>query len=138
MNRRKQRELVFLLLFENIFNEYSFEDIKEIKLLIKSFSEENFDGFVQEYFKDIMNKKEDIDNVITKFSFKWGKERLSKVSLAILRLAVYEIIYKSEIPTSVAINEAVELSKKYGTDKESAFINGLLGGVSRSLEKKNE
>ncbi|CDB24653.1 n utilization substance protein B homolog [Clostridium sp. CAG:557] len=138
MNRRKQRELIFLLLFENIFTGYSLDELKEIKFLTEEFSPEDFNDFIEKYFIEIQEKIPAIDELITKFSLKWGKERLSKVALAILRLAVYEMLYQDEIPTSVAINEAVELSKKYGADKESSFINGMLGGLSRDLEQKNE
>lgn len=138
MNRRKQRELIFLLLFENIFTGYSLDELKEIKFLTEEFSPEDFNDFIEKYFIEIQEKIPAIDELITKFYLKWGKERLSKVALAILRLAVYEMLYQDEIPTSVAINEAVELSKKYGADKESSFINGMLGGLSRDLEQKNE
>lgn len=138
MNRRKQRELIFLLLFENIFTGHSLDELKEIKFLTEEFSPEDFNDFVEKYFIEIQEKIPAIDELITKFSLKWGKERLSKVALAILRLAVYEMLYQDEIPTSVAINEAVELSKKYGADKEASFINGILGGLSRDLEQKNE
>ena len=138
MNIRKQRELIFLLLFENIFTGYSLDELKEIKFLTEEFSPEDFNDFIEKYFIEIQEKIPAIDELITKFSLKWGKERLSKVALAILRLAVYEMLYQDEIPTSVAINEAVELSKKYGADKESSFINGMLGGLSRDLEQKNE
>lgn len=138
MNRRKQRELIFLLLFENIFTGYSLDELKEIKFLTEEFSPEDFNDFIEKYFIEIQEKIPAIDELITKFSLKWGKERLSKVALAILRLAVYEMLYQDEIPTSVAINEAVELSKKYGADKEASFINGILGGLSRDLEQKNE
>lgn len=134
MNRRKQREFIFLLLFENIFTGYSWQELKEIKILENESPEEAFNGFVEEYFKEIQEKLSVIDDLIEKFSLKWGKERLSKIALAILRLAVYEIKYREEIPVSVAINEAVELSKKYGANKEAAFINGILGGFSRDLE----
>ncbi len=138
LNRRKKRELVFLLLFENAFNGYSLNEIKEIKFLNEGISQDDLNGFVEEYFSEIIEKISYIDGLISDASLKWGKDRLSKVSLTILRLAIYEIIFRDEIPTNVAINEAVELSKKYGADKEFSFINGVLGGLSKSLEKNNE
>lgn len=138
LNRRKQRELIFLLLFEHIFTGYSFEELKEIKLSTEELSQNDFGGFSEEYFKEILEKTSELDELIAKHSIKWCKERLSKVALTILRLAVYEIIFRDEIPVSVAINEAVELSKKYGADKESSFVNGILGGISRDLESKND
>lgn len=138
MNRRKQRELVFLLLFERLFTGYSLEELKEIKLLTEEFAPEDFTEFVAEYFHGVIEKAQELDALIEKFSLKWDKERLSKIALIILRLAVYEMLYREEIPTSVAINEAVELSKKYGDEKESAFINGILGGLSRHAESADE
>ena len=83
MNRRKQRELIFLLLFENIFTGYSLDELKEIKFLTEEFSPEDFNDFVEKYFIEIQEKIPGIDELITKFSLKWGKKRLSKVSLAI-------------------------------------------------------
>ena len=137
LNRRKKRELVFLLLFENVFNGYSLDEIKEIKFLNECLSPADLNGFVEEYFSEIIEKIPYIDKLIGDASLRWGKDRLSKVALTILRLAIYEMIFRDEVPTNVAINEAVELSKKYGTEKESSFINGVLGGISRSLEKNN-
>mgnify|MGYP004492632087 FL=1 len=133
MNRHEQRELVFLLTFENIFTQCSLEEIKENKLLLDVCNENDFNDFVIGYFKGITDNLSEIDEIIERNSLKWGKHRLSKVATAILRLAIYEMIYRDDIPTNVAINEAVELSKKYGADKESAFINGLLGGISREM-----
>ncbi|MBQ2792061.1 MAG: transcription antitermination protein NusB, partial [Oscillospiraceae bacterium] len=72
---------------------------------------------------------------VEKFSTKWKKNRLSRVSLSVLRLALYEMLYEESIPESVSINEAVELAKKFGGEEDSAFVNGLLGAVSRSDKK---
>lgn len=137
LNRHRQRELVFLLLFENTFTGYSLDELIEVKLLTKEFLKNDFNKFVTEYFQEILKKAPVIDDLIEKFSLKWGKGRISKVALIILRIAIYELIYRDEIPVNVAINEAVELSKKYGSDKESSFINGILGGIARDLEQKN-
>ncbi len=134
MKRRKQRELVFLLLFESIFTGYTLEEIKEHKVFLNILDEGDFNEFVVSYFKGIIENVSQIDELIDKNSLKWGKDRLSKVAITLLRIAVYEMLYRDDIPTSVAINEAIELSKKYGTDKESNFINGILGGISRGME----
>ena len=76
-------------------------------------------------------KLAEIDARIDEFSHKWSRNRISRVALAVLRLAVYEMLYEEDIPVSVAINEAVELAKKYGGDEDSSFVNGVLGGISR-------
>ncbi len=137
MNRHEQRELVFLLLFENNFTGYSLDELREIKILAEERLPGDFNDFVVSYFEGILENLAEIDGLIEKFSLKWGKNRLSKVALAILRLSVYEMLHREDIPTNVAINEAVELSKKYGAEKEPAFINGILGGINRELEQKN-
>ncbi len=137
MNRHEQRELVFLLLFENNFTGYSLDELRETKVLVEERLPGDFNDFVVSYFEGILGNLAEIDGLIEKFSLKWGKNRLSKVALAILRLSVYELLHRADIPTNVAINEAVELSKKYGAEKEPAFINGILGGINKELEQKN-
>ncbi len=84
----------------------------------------------------VKDNKEDIDNLIEENSKSWKINRFSKIDLAILRVAVFEIIYIKEkfddIPYRVAINEAVRIAKKYGTKESSKFVNGILGGIVRS------
>lgn len=93
-----------------------------------------------EYIKDILDgfvlQKDKINKIIADRTKGWTLDRLSKVDLAILRLALYEIIYRSDIPDSVSINEGVELAKKYGNEKSGAFINGVLGQYIRQDKDK--
>ena len=77
----------------------------------------------------ISEKQEEIDAVISKYSKGWSVSRIGKAELAILRVAVYEILFDDDIPDNVAINEAVELAKKYGEADAPAFINGILAAV---------
>ena len=77
-------------------------------------------------FKKIMDKLDEIDGALNDKVKGWNTDRMGKVDLTILRLAVYEIMHDDEIPTSVAINEAVELAKKFGQDSSPAFVNGVL------------
>lgn len=79
-------------------------------------------------------KQAEIDPVIEKYSVGWKIARMSKVAVAVLRLAVYEILY-TETPVGVAINEAVELSKKYASKEDCAFVNGVLGSVAKEEKK---
>ena len=74
----------------------------------------------------------EIDAIISTHSKSWKLERIAKVDLAILRLALYEILFMADIPAKVTINEAVELAKKYSAEKSYQFVNGLLGGYLRS------
>jgi N utilization substance protein B len=79
-----------------------------------------------------------IDGIIAENSIDWKFERMPKIDVAVLRVAIYEILFCDDIPNSVAINEAVELVKRYGSDKSASFVNGLLGKYVRSLEAGHE
>ena len=129
MNRRKAREQAFILTFEKIFNE---EDA--VEELYKTAIEEEViqdDDFTKELSSKTQEHIEDIDIFIEKYSKGWAIRRIPKVSLAILRNAICEMLYIDEVPVSVAINEAVELTKTYGGDNDSSFVNGILGSLSR-------
>lgn len=131
MTRREARELAFVLLFEKSFSDMPLDEILEnageAREIVK-------DPFALSLAEGAVMHAEDIDAYITKFSHKWSKDRLSRVALAILRLAVYEMLWENSIPISVSINEAVELAKRYGGDADASFINGVLGGVAREHE----
>jgi len=77
----------------------------------------------------------DIDEMISRFSVDWSIDRMAKVDLTILRLAIYEMLYRDDVPTNVAINEAVELANAYSDPNGSRFVNGILGAIDRSLKK---
>ena len=85
--------------------------------------------FMLERFNAIVEKFEELDKIIAEVSVGWKIERMSKIDLTILRLAVYEIKMDEEIPNKVAINEAIEIAKKYGGDNSPSFINGILAKV---------
>ena len=128
ISRFKAREQGFILVFEKIFHP---EPIEEII----SNAEESRDMVVDSYAMELVNGVYDnansIDSLIdSKLKKGWTIKRISKTSLAILRLAVYEMKYVDSVPESVAINEAVELAKKYTVD-ESKFINGVLGSIAK-------
>ena len=128
MSRRKSREQAFALLFEKSFNDLPVMDLAEgaqdaRELIIEPFALALAQGAEK--------KLAEIDARIDDFSHKWSRNRISRVALAVLRLAVYEMLYDEDTPVSVAINEAVELAKKFGGDEDSSFVNGVLGGISR-------
>ena len=88
-------------------------------------------------FLGVKSKQSEIDECIEKYLKEWKKDRLSRVTISILRLAVYEILFEDEIPVSVSINEAVELGKKYSTKENATYINGVLGSLSKDIQKCN-
>jgi len=128
MSRRELREQIFLLLFRVEFN-----SLEEMPEQIKYFFE---DGDIQADQQDelyisgkygnIMAHLSEIDEKINEKAKGWDTKRMGKVDLTIIRLAVYEILFDEEVPTGVAINEAVELAKKFGQDESAGFVNGIL------------
>ncbi|WP_044913706.1 transcription antitermination factor NusB [Butyrivibrio sp. WCE2006] len=128
MKRSELREQVFQLLFRVEFN--TPEEMREQEdLFIETNDKEMSDAdvtFVKERYESIAAKLPEIDKQLNEVTTGWDTGRIGKVELAILRLAVYEIKFDESIPTGVAINEAVELSKKFGQDGASSFVNGVL------------
>lgn len=130
MSRRELREQIFKMLFR-----IEFHDIEEYKEQLGLFCEETPTlskedlTYLENKVNEITNHLSEIDNLINEISKGWKTSRMGKVDLTLIRLAVYEIKYEDDIPTGVAINEAVELAKKYGTDESSSFVNGVLARV---------
>lgn len=130
--RRKSREQAFIVLFEKSFNEdMSVDEIVSIAIESEVISE---DKFMNSVLKAADENIIEIDSEIEKNLKGWSKSRISKVSLALLRLAITEIKYFDDVPVGVSINEAVEICKIYGSDEDKSFINGVLGSVARSVE----
>lgn len=128
MTRTELRESVFKLLFRVEFNEP--EEMTEQKDLFfkdaeMSFSEKD-QAYIGDKFERIKAMLPELDEALFAKAEGWSKNRIGKVELTILRLAVYEILKDETVPAGVAINEAVELAKKYGQDNSGAFINGVL------------
>lgn len=130
MNRRQSREQAFVFLFESTFGFQKAEEIIENAGLSR---EEHLSDFAKTLFDGVLGNQEMIDESIEKNLNDWEKERLTRTTLSILRLAAFEMMFQKETPVSVSINEAVELAKKYSTKKEASYINGVLGSISKGL-----
>ena len=135
MNRRKLREHIFKLVFtiidkylpeENII--YYFEDNK---------IEEDADE-IKAVTMGVVNNLHTIDSVILEHTKGYTFARISKVCLAVMRVAIYEILFLDSVPNSVAISEAMEIASKYEDEKSKAFVNGVLGAFVKSLTKDAE
>jgi len=132
LTRREEREQAFILLFEKSFNQ-------EIELdELYAFAVENEAITGSEFVKNLLFKTwenvADIDAFIEKYAHGWKISRISKVALAVLRLAICEIKFFDDIPVGVSINEAVELCKKYAAKDDAVFVNGILGSISKDAE----
>lgn len=134
MSRRTARKHIFNLIFQSEFNKEvnSAELMKTYSVEYKDYNSVDAE-FIKTEYDGVFANIDNIDDTINKSAKGWSVSRLSKVDLAILRLAVYEILY-SDIPDKVSVNEAVELAKEFGEDKSPAFINGVLGSVVRNKE----
>lgn len=131
MSRREIREQIFKLLFRAEF--YEKEELSE---QMQMFLEETDPGaekdicYIQNKFEQIMDHINEIDEMVNQVAQGWKTSRMGKVDLTLIRLAVYEIKFEEDVPTGVAINEAVELAKRYGTDDSASFVNGILAKLA--------
>ena len=133
MSRRAARRHIFSLIFQLEFLKNSDKDAL-FESYVENHGEKLPDSkFIYEEFSGVYQNLEKIDEIIGETLKAWTTDRLNKADLAILRLAVYEMMYNDEIPASVAINEAVELSKVYCEDDSPGFINAILGAVHKGL-----
>ena len=132
MKRTEAREQAFILIFEKQISGNSIEDIVADAEVCRDFSEDK-DGYILKVFKGVYENLEAIDDLISSNLSGWIIDRISRVSLAVLRLAVFEIKYFDEIPVSVSIDEAVELCKKYSVLEDASFVNGVLGTIAKGL-----
>ncbi len=129
LTRREEREQAFILLFEKSFNDET--DISELYEIALE-NEVVADGeFIKTLAFKTTENKDEIDAVIERNLVNWKMSRISKVALAVLRLAVCEMLYFDDIPVGVSINEAVELCKKYAAKDDYSFVNGVLSAVSK-------
>ena len=135
MTRREAREQAFCLLFQETVSGAPVDDIlraaHESRDLVP-------DSFTEGLCYGVEEHKEDIDRMIEGNLKGWSIRRVSKVALTLLRLAAYEMCYEKDIPVSVSINEAVELSKTYGGEGDPAYINGVLGSIAKKHCKPEE
>ena len=134
MKRREQREQIFALLFRVEFNTPEEMD-EQVSMYVDEMREvaplsEKDEEYIIGKYKKILERIEEIDGILNEASKTWKTSRMSRVDLTVLRLAVYEMKFDEDIPEKVAINEAVELAKKYGGDESPAFVNGVLAHVA--------
>lgn len=136
MNRSELRENIFKLLFMSDFNSTS-EMPEQLNLYFEQLEQERAglsekdQTYMEQKYQNVCTRMPKIDGMLNEITTGWKTSRMSKVDLNILRLAVYEILYDEEIPVGVAINEAVEIAKRFGGDESASFINGILGKVSK-------
>lgn len=128
MSRRELREQIFKFIFRVEFNDKE-EMAEQEKLFFEDdelIIKEEDAAYISAKSNKILEKLDEIDEMINQQAKGWTTERMSKVDLTIIRLAVYEIKFDEDVPAGVAINEAVEIAKKFGQEESSGFVNGVL------------
>ena len=124
MSRSSARESVFKLVFEYLFNKE--KDIDLLEEIINDEKNKNEIGYIKEVYNGVVSHHDEIIEEIKKVSEGFKIDRIFKVDLAILVVAIYEMKYVSSIPNRVSVNEALNLAKMYSTEKSNSFINGIL------------
>lgn len=134
--RSEAREEAFKLIFQRNMHKGEIEELYEhlIEEMPQSLPNINY---IKNVVNGVIDREEEISALIREnLSKGWKIERLSKTTLCILELAIYEMKYVEDVPVKVAVNEAVELTKKYDEPEKAAFVNGVLGGVFKGMENK--
>lgn len=136
MNRSAMREEAFRLIYSlEVIKEENLEEQIELYLETNEITEKAVEDYIKDILLGINENKEEILKLISEhLKAEWDLNRISKVNISLLKLAIYEIKYK-EIPYKVVINEVVELSKKYGEDNSKSFINGVLAKIVKESEE---
>lgn len=134
MSRKVAREIAFKLVFAANFQDKENNIEETTEILIKELDKANEVNkedleYIKSISEGVSEKVSELDEAISKHLKGWKMERICKTDLAILRLAIYEILYRDDIPYKVSVNEAVELAKSFGEESSPAFINGVLAGI---------
>ena len=137
-SRRKGRELVLILLYRE-----EFSDDKNIKRAIGNIikldptglntkqTESDVRDFAEDLFRGVLANREAIDKLLEKYLEHWEIDRVAVIDKSIMKMAIYEILFRDDIPDVVSINEAVELAKKYSTENSGGFVNGILDRIRK-------
>ncbi len=137
MGRKNAREGAMKVVYQMEIREEFSSEILDIYFKNNNYSESESE-YISDFISKIFDKLDSIDEYISDNIHGWSIERLSKVDLSILRIAVYEMLYREDIPLEVSINEAIEIAKKYSSDESFKFINGVLGGVVTNIEEERQ
>lgn len=135
MSRREIRDSAFKLVFEQLLRD---DDIQELYDIAEEIDEITVNDEVKKIVEGTISHADELDGIIAGYSKSRAVSRISKLNLAILRIALYECLYDDNTPVNAAISEAVSLAMTYTYQEDASFINGVLGAFSRDNNKKNE
>jgi len=130
LKRREAREKALFCLYQSDLLDIDIDELIQMDLKNKK----NIDQFTLKLVKGVKNNFENLNEIINLHSSNWQIDRMSILDRNMLRIALYEIMFEQEIPLKVTINEAIEISKKYGTNESGKFVNGILGKVVEEMK----
>lgn len=136
MKRRRGREYVLQLLFQFDFTGQRPNDKEFSAFWADKAEDENLKGFVRDILYGTIDHLSEIDTAISKAAEHWDIKRMATVDRNILRAATYELLFRKDIPSTVTINEAIDIAKKYSTTESAPFINGILDRIAKGLKDK--
>lgn len=131
ISRHQMRENAFILIFERIFHD---DSVEELLNTAKECGDMEITSAVEEMFKGVESNKVIIDETISAHLKKWTMSRISKVSLAILRLGVWEILFCDDVEDDIVVSECVRLATEYAYEEDVSFVNGVLGNIVRGKD----
>jgi transcription antitermination protein NusB len=137
MTRSEAREVLMHILFQMDAQDDCSDELRDLFLSGKTIPQQHQE-YINTIFALVKEHLNELDDRINRNSDKWATTRMPKTDLAVLRLATAEIVYAADIPAAVAIDEAVEMSKKYGSDSSHKFVNGVLGKIAKEVSYSNE
>ncbi|MBP3046936.1 transcription antitermination factor NusB [Bacillus subtilis subsp. subtilis] len=130
MKRRTAREKALQALFQ-----IDVSDIAVNEAIEHALDEEKTDPFFEQLVHGVLEHQDQLDEMISKHLVNWKLDRIANVDRAILRLAAYEMAYAEDIPVNVSMNEAIELAKRFGDDRATKFVNGVLSNIKSDIEQ---
>jgi N utilization substance protein B len=134
-NRRKSREFALQVLYQlDLTKQEANKALAQWKKHFSPKGEKN--GFTEQIVKGVMENRQEIDDLIKRYSENWRLERINLIDRTILRMAIFELLYCEEVPPKVTLNEAIDLGKRYGTEDSGSFINGILDRIQNQAIHK--
>lgn len=133
MSRTSAREIAMKLIYSRLLGGGGTPESVAADLCMDEPPGDEDTRYVEEILAGVDESRERLDELIAQYAIGWSNERIARVDLCILRMAIYEMLYREDVPTGAAIDEAVELAKRYGGERSYAFVNGILGSVAKNL-----
>ena len=139
-NRHLSRTIAMQTLYQWDFNGQQEKNLED--LLARHFAEFapsfNDEGFAKKLIEGVLKNKKELDELIKKYATEWPLEQITLIDRNILRIGIYELKFDQDIPSKVAINEAIEVAKTYGGESSGKFVNGVLGAIYKEIEAKGQ